>query len=38
MPKMREEEETPDHIVFSCSKIRRVKDKWEGESGRERTK
>ena len=38
--KCREEEETPDHIVFQCEKIKRIKDvrEEEGESGLVRTR
>ena len=37
-PKCGEEEQTPDHIVFRCGKVRRVKDKkgrreWTRENG-----
>ena len=33
-PRCGEEEDTPDHIVFRCSTIKRVKDQREdGESG-----
>ena len=37
-PKCGEQEETPDHIVFRCRKVRRVKDQkdrreWAAEAG-----
>ena len=32
-PRFGEEEETPDHIVFRCRKVRRVRDETKGGGG-----